>query len=247
VSIRVLLVDDVVDVRRLVRMALRFRGGFEVVAEAADGSEAVRSAARHLPDVVVLDLGLPDLTGRDLLTSIRAASPVSKIVVFSGGEGSDPWIREHVEGYVLKDAQLDFLVDLLQSVGGREGLEVVLELPRELTSVRLARRFVAETLRTWKLDQLLDDALLVTSELTANAITHAASACRLRVSLNRAALRIDVIDSGAGTPEPQPPSSTEEHGRGLHLVAAMTSAWGLDVVPGDGKVVWAEFARPVPA
>jgi DNA-binding NarL/FixJ family response regulator len=243
VSIRVLLVDDVLDVRRLVRMALRFRGGFEVVGEASDGSEAIRLAEEHQPDVVVLDLGLPDLAGRDLLTSIRAASPSSKVVVFSGGDG-DAWIQQHVEGYVLKDEHLDYLLDLLQSVGTREGTRAQLELPRELTSVRLARRFVADMLHQWKLDQLLDDALLVTSELTANAITHAESACRIRLSLNQASLRIDVIDSGVGTPEPQLPSSTEEHGRGLHLVAAMTSAWGLDVVPGDGKVVWAEFARP---
>ena len=45
--IRVLLVDDVVEVRRLVRTSLRFRGGFEVVGEAADGAEAVR-LAEHL-------------------------------------------------------------------------------------------------------------------------------------------------------------------------------------------------------
>ena len=44
-----------------------------------------------------------------------------------------------------------------------------------------------------------------------------------------------------GTPEPQPPSATEEHGRGLVLVDAVASAWGLDVLPGSGKVVWAEL------
>jgi CheY-like chemotaxis protein/anti-sigma regulatory factor (Ser/Thr protein kinase) len=244
VPIRVLLVDDVDDVRRLVRMALRFRGGFEVVAEAADGNEAVRHAADLQPDVVVLDLGLPTLAGRELLTHIREASPGSKVVVFSGRDGNDQWIRERVEGYVLKDAQMDHLVDLLQSVGDRSGAKDTLELPRELTSVRLARRFVADRLRTWGLEALLDDALLVTSELTANAITHAGSACRIRLALNDTALRIDVVDGGEGTPEPQPPSATEEHGRGLHLVAAMTTAWGLEEVPGDGKVVWAEFARP---
>jgi DNA-binding NarL/FixJ family response regulator len=244
VPIRVLLVDDVPDVRQVVRMALRFRGGFQVVDEASDGAEAVRAAGAHHPDVVVLDLGLPDLAGRDLLTKMREVSPTSKIVVFSGADGSDPWIRENVEGYVLKDEQLDYLVDLLQSVGARRGAEAMLELPRSLTSVRLARRFVAEKVQQWGLDDLLDDALLVTSELAANAITHAGSACRIKLSLNQASLRIDVIDNGTGTPDPQPPSATEEHGRGLHLVAAMTTAWGLDIVPGDGKVVWAEFARP---
>lgn len=243
--IRVLLVDDVVEVRRLVSTALRFRGGFEVVAEANDGAEAVRCVGEHAPDVVVLDLGLPDLAGREVLSRIREASPTSKVVVFSGHDlsGHD-WLEGQVAGYVLKDTQLDYLVDLLESVGRTHAQEAVLRLPQELTSVRLARRFVSQRLEEWGLDGIRDDALLVTSELAANAITHAGSDCRLRVSLTPTTLRIDVIDTGAGTPEPQPPSATEEHGRGLHLVAAVTAAWGLELVPGDGKVVWAELARP---
>jgi DNA-binding NarL/FixJ family response regulator len=243
--IRVLLVDDVVEVRRLVRTALRFRGGFQVVAEASDGTEAVRCAAELTPDVVVLDLGLPDLAGHEVLGRIREASPTSKVVIFSGGDASEhEWVEGQVEGYVLKDTQLDYLVDLLESVARREAVEALLDLPRELTSVRLARRFVAERLAEWGLESIRDDALLVTSELAANAITHADSACRLRVSLTPTTLRIDVIDTGSGTPEPQPPSDTEEHGRGLHLVAAVTTAWGLETVPEDGKIVWAELARP---
>jgi DNA-binding NarL/FixJ family response regulator len=245
VPIRVLLVDDVVEVRQLVRNALRFRGGFQVVAEAGGGTEAVGLAADLSPDVVVLDLGLPDLAGREVLSRIRAASPRSKVVVFSGIDASEHHgIEGQVEGYVLKDAQLDYLIDLLESVVRRDGTNAHLDLPRELTSVRLARRFVAERLAEWGLESIRDDALLVTSELAANAITHAESACRLRVSLTPTTLRIDVVDTGSGTPEPQPPSATEEHGRGLHLVAAVTTAWGLEMVPDDGKVVWAELARP---
>jgi CheY-like chemotaxis protein len=243
--VRVLLVDDVVEVRRLVRTALRFRGGFEVVGEASSGAEAVQCAAERAPDVIVLDLGLPDLAGHEVLGRLRAASPHTKIVVFSGNDASEHQLVEgQVEGYVLKDTQLDYLVDLLESVTRQETEEAQLDLPRELTSVRLARRFVAGLLADWGLDALRDDALLVTSELAANAITHADSTCRLRVSLTPTTLRIDVIDTGAGTPEPQPPSATEEHGRGLHLVAAVTTAWGLELVPDDGKVVWAELLRP---
>ena len=76
-AIRVLLVDDVVEVRRLVRTSLRFRGGFDVVAEASDGAEAIRMAETLRPDVVVLDLGLPDIAGHEVLSHIRAASPES--------------------------------------------------------------------------------------------------------------------------------------------------------------------------
>src|SRR6478609_5182806 len=117
VPIRVLLVDDVVEVRRLVRTSLRFRGGFEVVGEAADGAEAVRLASQLRPDVVVLDLGLPDIAGRDLLTRVRAAAPSAKIVVSSGLERADrAWIADHAAAMVHDDADLGYLVELLESV-----------------------------------------------------------------------------------------------------------------------------------
>jgi DNA-binding NarL/FixJ family response regulator len=244
VTIRVLVVDDVVDVRRLVRTALRFRGGFEVVGEASDGAEAIGLARRLHPDVVVLDLGLPDLAGREVLSRIRLHSPMSKVVVFSGTDTDRSWAARHVEGYVLKDATLDYLVDLLASVGQPRHAEAAIELPQDATSVSAARRFVTQKLGEWELDLLVDDALLVTSELTTNAITHAESGCHIRLSVTATSLRIDVIDTGAGTPEPRPASATEEHGRGLHLVDALTTAWGLEVVPGEGKLVWAELARP---
>jgi DNA-binding NarL/FixJ family response regulator len=245
VATRVLLVDDVVEVRRMLRTALRLRGGFEVVGEAGDGAGAVLLAESQLPDVVVLDLGLPDIAGHEVLSDIRKRSPASKVVVFSGMDPADrDDVAAQVEGYVPKDAELEYLVDLLETVGTRQEMEAILELPQALTSVRTAREFVSEKLTEWSLEPLLDDALLVASELATNAITHADSKCRLRLSLHPATLRIDVLDTGAGTPEPQPPSWTEEHGRGLHLVAALTTAWGLEVVPGAGKLVWAELARP---
>ncbi len=244
-AIRVLLVDDVRDVRRLLRTALRFRDGFEVVGEASDGAEAVDLSRALQPDIVVLDLGLPDLAGLEVLSRIRRDSPTSKVVVFSGADTEEQdWIAKHVEGYVLKDAELEYLVDLLESIGRPHETEATLDLPRSLTSAQAARTFVAKKVAEWNLSTLLDDALLVTSELAANAVTHAGSACRLRVSLNPTTLRIDVLDTGAGTPEPQPASNTSEHGRGLHLVDALTTAWGLEMVPGEGKLVWAELARP---
>lgn len=242
----VVLVDDAPEVRRLVRTALRFRGGFQVVGEAGDGGEAVRLASAEQPDIVVLDLGLPDITGRDVLSRIRDASPASKIVVFSGiADGPDrTWVAERVEGYVLKDADLDYLIDLLEALGrAREPSSAVLDLPQDLRSVRQARRFVRIVLNEWQLLDLSDVAQLVVSELVTNAITHAASSCQLRLAMNGSRVRVEVHDDGMGTPDPQPPSEDGEHGRGMHLIAACTAAWGIELLPGAGKVVWAELSH----
>ena len=71
---------------------------------AGDGAEAVRLAGETHPDLVVLDLGLPDIAGRDVLGRIREVSPASK-VVFSGLETRTGWITQQVDGYVVKDAE----------------------------------------------------------------------------------------------------------------------------------------------
>lgn len=243
--IRVLLVDDVVEVRRLVRTSLRVRGGFEVVGEAADGGDAVTLASQLRPDAVVLDLGLPDIAGQEVLSRIRDASPQTQVVVFSGLEGVDRgWIDQNAAGYVVKDAEIDYLVDLLETVGrpaGDEAVQAVLDLPDELSSVATARRFVRATLRDWGIDAPMDDALLVVSELAANALTHAESSYRLRLATVGPALRIEVEDNGIGTPEPRQLTDTEEHGRGLHLVGALAASWGMDAAASGGKRVWAEL------
>jgi anti-sigma regulatory factor (Ser/Thr protein kinase) len=79
--------------------------------------------------------------------------------------------------------------------------------------------------------------------LVNNAVTHAHTACELRLSISPATLRIEVIDEGPGTPDPLPPSPTRNHGRGLHLVDALTAAWGFEPIDSGGKMVWAELMR----
>jgi DNA-binding NarL/FixJ family response regulator len=244
--VRVLLVDDAPEARRLVRTALRFRGGFEIVGEASTGVAAITLVTELDPDVVVLDLGLPDITGRDVLTRMREELPGVRVVIFSGAEPEDrAWWDANAQGYVLKDADVDYLVSLLESVARpTTQAEVELDLPQDLGSVRKARRFVRETLDQWDLLGMLDDALLVVSELAANAINHADSDYRVRLSTTPQSLRIEVRDGGAGTPEPQPRSMTNEHGRGLLMVAAIAASWGIERSEETHKLVWAELTRP---
>jgi CheY-like chemotaxis protein/anti-sigma regulatory factor (Ser/Thr protein kinase) len=243
VAISVLLVDDVPDVRRLVRTALRFRGAFTVVGEAASGAEAIELAERLRPDIVVLDIGLPDLAGQEVLTRLRALDPTTKVVVFSGTDARDSaGLAARVDGYALKDSQLDYLVELLETLGQRREGQTSLHLDGGLTSAREARDFSRHVLARWRIpDGIIDDVLLVVTELVNNAITHARSGCELRMSLSSASLRVEVIDQGAGTPDPLPPSETRNHGRGLHLIDALTEAWGYEPIATGGKMVWAEL------
>lgn len=243
--IRVLLVDDVPEVRRLLRTALRFRGLFTVVGEAANGRDAIALTAELRPDVVVLDIGLPDLAGSEVLTGIREQTPETKVVVFSGTEPDDSAdIAAQVDGYAMKDSQLDYLVELLETVGTRRVGQSELNLDGSLTSARDARAFTADLLSQWGVDDLADDVLLVVTELVNNAVTHAMSGCVLRISISPVSVRIEVTDQGAGAPDPLPPSATRNHGRGLHLVDALTAAWGFEAMPeGNGKTVWAELLR----
>ena len=82
-KVRVLLVDDLPDIRLVMRLLLEADGRAEVVGEAADGEEAVRLAAELHPDAVVLDLRMPGLDGVSALPLIRDASPGTVVVALS--------------------------------------------------------------------------------------------------------------------------------------------------------------------
>jgi DNA-binding NarL/FixJ family response regulator len=81
---RVLVADDVEDLRMLLRVSLDAAGGFDVVAEAGDGIEAIEQARRTQPDLVVLDLSMPNLDGLEALPQILAVAPAARVVVLSG-------------------------------------------------------------------------------------------------------------------------------------------------------------------
>ncbi len=242
--IRVLLVDDHEEVRVMLRTALRLHGGFEVVGEAEDGVGAVRLVGSTDPDIVLLDLGLPDLDGREVLTRIRAVRPASRIVIFSGADREDrAWYQDRSDGYVLKDAELTVLVGVLESVAAPLSATGGIHLPCDLASVADARRFVRDALVSSLAHDLTDEAFLVVSELAANAITHAESDYRVSVLVSPATVRISVRDSGPGTPEPRASGPGAISGRGLLIVAAVATSWGIDSSHAGFKTVWADLAR----
>jgi two-component system, NarL family, response regulator DevR len=113
--VRVLVVDDHAIVRLGVRSLLE-RAGLSVVAQAATGAEAIAAAVLHQPDVVVLDLGLPDRDGVSVCRELRARFPDTIIVIFSALR-EDALVKRALEAganaYLLKDAE-DF--DLVGAV-----------------------------------------------------------------------------------------------------------------------------------
>lgn len=115
---RVIIVDDHPVFRNGVRSLLE-ASGIDVVGEAASGAEAIDLAARSNPDVVLMDLGLPDMSGVEATGRIVAGRPATRVLVVSlyQDDGSvEQAIRAGARGYVVKDAPADEVVAAVQAV-----------------------------------------------------------------------------------------------------------------------------------
>jgi len=117
--IRVLLVDDHELVRAGLRTFLQLQPDMAVVGEANSGEQALALVAGLAPDIVLLDLVLPGMSGVDTARRLRVAHPEVKVVVltsFAGQESVLPAVRAGVAGYLLKDVGPAELADALRSV-----------------------------------------------------------------------------------------------------------------------------------
>jgi serine/threonine-protein kinase RsbW len=119
-------------------------------------------------------------------------------------------------------------------------LEASLELESRLDAVGSARRFTRSTLESWSLEAFVDDAVLVASELIANAVLHARTTIVLTiVARDRSSVRVEVYDENTRMPIAGACPRDATSGRGLSIVAGVAAAWGAEQ-RGDGKVVWAD-------
>ncbi len=105
-TIRVLVADDHAVVREGIRHVLEREPGFEVVAEAANGSEVVELAERHHPDVVVLDISMPGESGLQVAARLRRSVPDARVLILSMHDNTEyvlESVRAGAHGYLLKD------------------------------------------------------------------------------------------------------------------------------------------------
>jgi DNA-binding NarL/FixJ family response regulator len=121
----VLLADDQPLVREGFRRVLSRAEGLEIVAEAADGAEAVAAARHHRPDVVVMDIRMPIMDGLTATEKILAADDAVRVLVlttFDLDEYVFHALRAGASGFLLKDTPLDDLVLAIRLVAGGDGL-----------------------------------------------------------------------------------------------------------------------------
>ena len=118
-SIRILLADDHAIFMAGLRALLEKEPGFEVIAEAQDGREAVRKAIEESPDLVVMDVSMPGLNGIEATRSITSALPRTKVLCLSmhGGEQFVTAILDAgAKGYLLKDCLFEELAKAIRLI-----------------------------------------------------------------------------------------------------------------------------------
>jgi DNA-binding NarL/FixJ family response regulator len=117
--IRILLADDHALMRRGLRALLERQNGFAVVAEAADGREAVETAAAVSPDVAVIDIGMPNLNGIEAARRITEKRPETAVVILSMHADESYVLRalkSGARGYLLKDSPEEDLINAIRAV-----------------------------------------------------------------------------------------------------------------------------------
>ena len=124
-EIRVMLVEDHILVREGSKELLDREIDLQVVAEAGDGEEAVRLAATHHPDVIIMDIAMPKLNGIEATRQIKAADPAIAVLVLTAYD-DDQYIFAFLEagaaGYLLKDVSAEDLVKAVRAVYAGESV-----------------------------------------------------------------------------------------------------------------------------
>ncbi|MEQ6292533.1 response regulator [Vogesella sp. GCM10023246] len=116
-SIRILLVDDHTLFRSGLKALLQRQPDFDIVGEAADGLEGVKLAEQLKPDVVLLDIDMPQMNGREALAQILVTQPQLAVLMLTVSEDGDDLaesMKSGARGYLLKNINADFLLSSIR-------------------------------------------------------------------------------------------------------------------------------------
>lgn len=149
--IRILIADDHAVVREGLAAMIARRADMQVAAEAEDGRRAVELARQLKPDVILMDLRMPEMGGVEAITHIRAARPEARIIVLTTYDGDEDIYRAlqaGAEAYLLKDTPRDELLEAIRAVHAGQK-----RIPAEVAA-KLAVRLTAEALTPRELEVL---------------------------------------------------------------------------------------------
>ena len=192
--IRVLVVDDHPVVREGVAGLVRIQADMALVAEAANGREAIQQFRAHRPDVALMDLQMPEMSGLDALLAIRTEFPEARVIMLTTYEGDVHILRAlkaGAQGYLLKSTLHSDLLHTIRAVhAGKKGLspEVSFEIAQHMSDETLtpAETVVLRLIAAGNANKEIADQLGVTEDtikgrvksilakLDANDRTHAA-------------------------------------------------------------------------
>ena len=159
--VRVVISDDHDLFRRGLRMVLEAEEDIEVVAEAADGQEAVARVEELAPDVVLMDVRMPRMGGIEATRLIRQLFPTTRIIVLTVSDEEDDLygaVKAGANGYLLKEVSIEEVADAVRAVFGGQSL----------ISPGLASKLLAEFSGPVK---ALDDPLLTSARLTEREVS----------------------------------------------------------------------------
>ncbi|ONH29503.1 response regulator [Pseudofrankia asymbiotica] len=173
-SIRVLIVDDQALVRGGLAMVLRVHGDIEVVAEAGTGLEAIEASRRHRPDVILMDIRMPEMDGLEATSRILAAADwdvrVLILTTFDPDEYVYEALRAGASAFVLKDIPADQLAVAVRTVADGGAL-LAPSITRRLIS-RFAERRTVGPVAAGRVERLTDrerDVVVAVARGSSNA------------------------------------------------------------------------------